>query len=255
MNENTKLEMKRRKIRKKKNFIILVFWVIIGIAAAEWIIPFFITQYYENFGYYEADSKDDNVIENDNIIKNVDLSQIKTIAEQSSNKLKRAAKNKKQPVHIYLHWSAGHYGQFFNSYHINIDYDGEIYVSTEDFSQLKKHTWRRNYGSVGVTMACAYKAAPDNLGNEPPTDAQIETMAQVVAVLAKVFNIPLNKAYIMTHAEAAAIDGYDLGSGDPDTRWDLLFLKNGDPAGSGGQKIRELAVFYQKSGKLNALFK
>ena len=25
---------------------------------------------------------------------------------------------------IYLHWTAGHYGQFFGDYHLNIDADG-----------------------------------------------------------------------------------------------------------------------------------
>ena len=29
---------------------------------------------------------------------------------------------------VYLHWTAGHYGQFWSDYHIQIDKDGGIYV-------------------------------------------------------------------------------------------------------------------------------
>lgn len=29
---------------------------------------------------------------------------------------------------LYLHWTAGHYGQFFADYHVQIDADGGIYV-------------------------------------------------------------------------------------------------------------------------------
>ncbi|MBF1696751.1 MAG: N-acetylmuramoyl-L-alanine amidase, partial [Selenomonas sp.] len=29
---------------------------------------------------------------------------------------------------LYLHWTAGHYGQFFADYHVQIDADGAIYV-------------------------------------------------------------------------------------------------------------------------------
>ena len=37
---------------------------------------------------------------------------------------------------IYVHWSAGRYHQFFDDYHINVDADGSIYVSTEDLTEL-----------------------------------------------------------------------------------------------------------------------
>lgn len=58
-------------------------------------------------------------------------------------------------------------------------------------------------------------------------------MAEVVAILASVLDIPIDKEHIMTHAEAADIDGYGYGSGDPETRWDLLVV---DDPGT-GQKI------------------
>ena len=28
--------------------------------------------------------------------------------------------------HIYLHWTAGHYGQAYDDYHLNIDRDGTV---------------------------------------------------------------------------------------------------------------------------------
>jgi hypothetical protein len=104
-------------------------------------------------------------------------------------------------------------------------------------------------------MACAHNATPENLGKEPPTDAQIEATAEVVAVLARVLNIPITQLRIMTHAEAAAIDGYALGSGSGQSKWDLSFLKQGDEPGSGGKKLRDMAIHYQKSGKIDWLFK
>ena len=42
--------------------------------------------------------------------------------------LTRAAARYGRSVKLYLHWSAGHYGQFFEDYHVQIDADGAVYV-------------------------------------------------------------------------------------------------------------------------------
>lgn len=143
---------------------------------------------------------------------------------------------------IYLHWTAGHYGQFFPDYHINIDADGAIFASTDDLEEKLSHTWHRNSGSIGVAMDCCYNGNGNDLGPEPPTNAQIDTLAAVVATLCAAIPLPIDAEHVMTHGEIATVDGYGPGSGDPETRWDLAILRNGDEWMSGGNQIREKAV-------------
>jgi hypothetical protein len=170
---------------------------------------------------------------------------------------------------IYLHWSAGHYGQFFDDYHINIDQDGSIYVSTNDFTEHKNHTYMRNTGGIGIGLACCAGATTSNFGAEPPTNTQIEVTAQVIAVLCSALELTPDIETVLTHAEAANnLDGLNLGyegngcpngiygpSPNPDgspggdcERWDLWILKVGDPPWSGGNTLRGKAIWYQQQG-------
>ncbi|MDR1702856.1 MAG: N-acetylmuramoyl-L-alanine amidase [Sporomusaceae bacterium] len=182
------------------------------------------------------------------------LKKIRTLAEQAKTALRSAAKENNRPVCIYLHWSAGHYGQFFDDYHIMVDYDGKIYAMTDDLAEVKSHTWRRNSGAIGVSLACAYNANTNNLGQEAPTAAHLDSLAQTVAVLAMALDLPITADTIMTHAEAAAKDGYGPGSGDPSTRWDLWFLRDGEAHGSGGDNLRQMISDYKNNGKLDWVF-
>lgn len=139
---------------------------------------------------------------------------------------------------IYLHWTGGHYGQFFPSYHINIDQDGSLHTDMTSLTDKKSHTWRRNSRAVGITLACAYGAWIHNdsyygYGEEPPTEQQIDMMAKVVAKLCVEIGLPLDCVY--THAEVANIDGYGIYDNDPDMRWDLWGL---------GDEIRARAEAY-----------
>lgn len=157
---------------------------------------------------------------------------------------------------IYLHWSAGRYGQIWEDYHINIDEDGSLYcIGDLDFDEKKSHTWKRNTGSIGISLCCAYNAQANNgydadYGDYPPTQAQIDMMAMVVATICKYGRINIDDA--LTHQEIATIDGYGPGSGDSETRWDLWFLPDSgerDKHGnmvmrSGGAVIRGKARFY-----------
>ena len=159
--------------------------------------------------------------------------------------------------HVYLHWTAGHYGQAYEDYHICIDEHGEIYIMCNSFEDLLAHTWKRNSYAVGVAMLCAVDAEARNgynawLGYEPPTTEQIETLAEVVAVLADEFDLPLDcDDYVMTHCEAAEKDDY--GPSTTCERWDLWYLP--DEYGSGGEMvlggdlIRGKAAFYQRKWK------
>ena len=148
--------------------------------------------------------------------------------------------------HIYLHWSAGHYnhmGPEEEHYHIAINGEGKIFVSTDDLTEKKPHTWQRNTGAVGVSMlGCFDAVAGGSLGSEPPTDAQIESMAQVIAVLAKGLDLTIDYDHVKTHAEAANEDDY--GPNQTWERWDLWYLHNGDELGSGGDILRGKANFY-----------
>ena len=54
---------------------------------------------------------------------------------------------------IYLHWTAGHYGQVFDDYHLCIDQDGTVYATCDDFCERKSHTWMRNGGTIGCLVS------------------------------------------------------------------------------------------------------
>ena len=158
---------------------------------------------------------------------------------------------------IYLHWSAGHYNSVFDDYHVNIKGDGELVV-TGEFTETKAHTWKRNTGSVGVSLCCAYNATSADLGEEPPTTEQIEKMAQVIAVIAKGLDIPIDKYHVLTHGEAADnLDGEykheNYGACTTVERWDLqylgtdespMYIKDYDDPRTGGNVLRGKANFY-----------
>jgi ribonuclease HI len=196
-------------------------------------------------------------------MRKVTLAELNQLALQAKNNLWDQAQSIDRDVKLYLHWSAGHYGQFFDEYHINIDQDGSIYVSTDNLAVVKSHTYKRNTGAIGIALACCYNATTNNLGPEPPTSAQIESMAQVVAVLSKALDLTIDSYRVMTHAEAAnnldglnpnyEDNGYPDGKYGPEfscERWDLWLLKTGDVPGSGGNIIRGKGIWYQQQGGL-----
>jgi len=194
-------------------------------------------------------------------MQKVTLAELKQFATNSRDALWQQAQSLDRDVKLYLHWSAGHYGQFFDDYHINIDQDGSIYVSTTDLSAHLSHTYMRNTGAVGIALACCAGANTNDLGAEPPTAAQIESMAQVVAVLCGALNLTCDANRVMTHGEAGNnLDGINPGyedNGYPDgkygpgfscERWDLYFLANGQAPWSGGDTLRGKANFYINKG-------
>ena len=163
---------------------------------------------------------------------------------------------------IYLHWTAGHYNQMFDDYHINITGDGDIFIAADDFSETLSHTWRRNTGSIGIALCCAVGATSYDLGDEPPTPKQVEIMAQVIAVVAKALWLTIDKFHVMTHGEAA--DNYDeewahtpYGPQSTCERWDLQYLGTSespsyttdytDPS-TGGNVLRGKANWYVSYG-------
>ncbi len=155
---------------------------------------------------------------------------------------------------LYLHWTAGHYGQAYDDYHINIDRDGTIYQTCTKLTEFKQHTYLRNTDTLGITLCCGYQASCQasgkvHLGGEPPTEQQIATLAQVIAILTYALGLPLAYDTVKTHAEIACEDGYGPGSGDPDMRWDLWYLPDSleeHRLRLGGVLLRERALQYRE---------
>ena len=190
---------------------------------------------------------------------------LRTMAREARNGIKT----------IYMHWTAGHYGQDYDDYHLCIDRDGTVYVNCKHFTEYKTHTWMRNHCAIGIALCCgvdarcwlpdgcegfevekAYEnchyAKPDcaliDYGPEPPTDIQIEVLADVVAILCEELELPITYETVQTHCEAAFEDDYGPGDGDPDMRWDLWFLPDVNLYGElapGGEMLRDKALFYQ----------
>lgn len=195
-------------------------------------------------------------------MRQITLADLRIMADESKDNLQNLADQMERPVRIYAHWTAGHYGQLFSDYHILIDKDGIIYTSVDDLSTKLSHTYRRNNGAVGLGLCCAYEAqSADDLGPEPPTDMQIEVLAQVISVLATCFAIAIDIQHVMTHAEAADnMDGDErwhdpYGPESTVERWDLWVVKAGEQPGSGGKVIRGKAIWYQNEGEHDLFIK
>ena len=158
---------------------------------------------------------------------------------------------------IYLHWTAGRYGQVYDDYHLNIDADGTVY-RTSSLSQYKSHTWRRNSGSIAVALCCGLGAQANHgydadLGQFAPTAVQTDKMAQTVALLVTALGLQLTIDTVMTHCEAALLDGYGPYSGDAETRWDLWYMRDSPGDGQmkpGGDILRGKARWYLEHSKI-----
>ncbi|MDP9018875.1 MAG: N-acetylmuramoyl-L-alanine amidase [Candidatus Eremiobacteraeota bacterium] len=138
---------------------------------------------------------------------------------------------------IYLHWSAGDYRDVFEAYHycVAIDDDGDIVVAnTHDLRENMRnvsldpeapyaaHTRGRNSFAAGISVMSMKDAQPHDFGAYPLTEALVDVLCIVAARLAAFYKIPIEPHTILTHAEAAVVDGY-FGSGEEE-RWDIARL-------------------------------
>lgn len=133
---------------------------------------------------------------------------------------------------IYCHWTGAPY-QLVEclAYHVVIDRGGYYHVIHEDFTECLAHTWHRNSRSIGVALACCRDAC---CYYDAPSGVE---------------ELGLSVSDIYTHAEMAAFDGYGIGSGDPDMRWDLLYVPDYGDGGRlvpGGELIRGKTKYYRK---------
>ena len=187
----------------------------------------------------------------------VTLEDLKGMIENAREAIWEQAKSQGRNPKVYLHWSAGRYDSVFDDYHINITGAGKIFVTTNDLSEIKSHTWRRNTGSIGISLCCAYNATSNDLGEYAPTAIQIETIAKVIDIVATGLWLTINKEHILTHGEAA--DNEDgiwchepYGPKNGCERWDLEFLETAespkydpwDEEHRGGSILRGKAIWY-----------
>ena len=200
-------------------------------------------------------------------MRKVTVDDVRGLAARAREDVWEAAGRYARDPKIYLHWTAGRYDQTFADYHINITGDGTIYASTENFADVLNHTWKRNSGSVGIALCCAYGATTNSLGDYPPTPKQIEVMAQVIAAVAGGLWLTIDKRRVMTHGEAAnnedglhphpAYAAWNDEEGAGDVRWDLEYLGTEespvynpeDEDRRGGAVLRGKANFYDAQAK------
>ena len=163
-------------------------------------------------------------------LRRVTCAELRLLAAACRPALVDAAAHCAREVKLYLHWTAGHYGQFFADYHVQIDADGGIYViGAGALDALLAATYLRNSGSISIALLGCVGAGTEDLGAEPPTAAQIEAMAMAVTALADGLWLTIDKERILTHGEAA--DNEDgirahapYGPRTTCERWDLEYL-------------------------------
>lgn len=138
---------------------------------------------------------------------------------------------------IYLHWSADDYVSVHSCYHYCVTLvAGEAIVrATHDLAANMRdltgaaaesyaaHTFGRNSYAAGLAVMAMRDARPDHFGPYPLTVAQIDAMCAVAAEIARAYDIPVDAGHVLTHAEAAIVDGY-FGTAE-DERWDIARLE------------------------------
>lgn len=201
-------------------------------------------------------------------MEQVTLKEVLEVANLSRDALFRDARQIGQTAPtVYLHWTAGHYFQLFDDYHVNIVGDGRIYMPPGDLATRRSHTWMRNIGGVAIALCGCFEANTNTLGDEKPTNLQIEAMAQVIATICDGLWLTINKENVLTHGEAAANeDGYNSHLkyaawcdeyGDGNVRWDLEYLGTDESpvynpwgySGRGGDILRGKANYYRELWK------
>ena len=134
---------------------------------------------------------------------------------------------------IIIHWTAGNYSvntDILNSYHYVINNIGKIIPcnhrpeDNEDCTDgnYAPHTGGGNTGSIGVAMCGMYVDENTNIKytKYPLTKIQCETTFQLVAELAKKYNIEITPETVLTH--------YEFGKKHPQTssagKIDIIYL-------------------------------
>ena len=195
-----------------------------------------------------------------NAMRRVTPAELEELAGEYRAALAEAAAEYVRETKVYLHWSAGHYGQFYSDYHV------QIYVIADgELDDVLAATWRRNTGSVSICMLGCYGATTNNLGQESPTPLQIDGMAQAIAALCNGLWLTIDKQRVLTHGEAADNEDdiephEEYGPRTTCERWDLEYLGTlespkfhpwSTDGGRGGDVLRGKANWYRQYWKDN----
>ena len=191
----------------------------------------------------------------------VTIDELRQMASDCRESIWARAKSMGREPKIYLHWTAGRYSQFWDDYHVQIDEDGKLYMPpyvTLDDDSLPA-TYYRNTGSVAITLLCCVGATSEDLGEMPPTKAQIESMAQAIVAIADGLWLTIDKDHVLTHGECADNeDGIypheEYGPKSTCERWDLEYLQTdespefnpwAEDGSRGGDVLRGKANYYR----------
>jgi hypothetical protein len=142
--------------------------------------------------------------------------------------------------HIYLHWEVTGYNACDSAYNatISLNKNGNLWDATINTDPrlnatspptegYAAHTYLRNSHAFGFAVAGMTNATPSDFGPNPITLHEVETFCACAAAVALKYGVDASSASsVMTHGEAAILDGYFLTdqTGDGITRWDLARL-------------------------------
>lgn len=139
------------------------------------------------------------------------------------------------------HWSVEEYGSCDGQYNIVIELENGQWVAkistsprlnavqVSSLHPYAAHTYQRNSHAVGIAVNGMIGATTSDFGSQPIQLHEIEVLCAANAAVAKKYGIDLGGSVngehtLMTHAEAAILDSYFPGDGDPQARWDLARL-------------------------------
>lgn len=143
---------------------------------------------------------------------------------------------------LHWHWTVGWHvpnATDLKAYHCLIPGEGRPRWPVEPMAS-RSHTLNANSGAIGMAL-CGMVGAnerPFKRGSEPITPAQVHSLAAESARLSRVFDIPVSRWSMLTHAEIQPTFGIVQR-----WKWDVTWLPGmeqpGDPI-TVGDRIREM---------------
>jgi hypothetical protein len=155
---------------------------------------------------------------------------------------------------LYLHWTVAPFGAKFSDYNGETDFENGDWTMTVTHDPRDNavgvnnnapaaHTWHRNTGAAGISIAGMDGANQHNFGPDAVSVTGLGHLCACAAAFAVRYDVDAlgtvahgsthvndsgtsisttGEHTILTHAEAAGYDGYLCGyTSDPDCRWDL----------------------------------
>lgn len=132
---------------------------------------------------------------------------------------------------LLVSWTGGTYDEVDTDYHLNIGPKGQVYKTCEYLYEPKHPTRADNSGIISIALDCGQNAKitgkikdQEDFGPYPPTEAQLQSLGLVLAVLCRMLDFPVDCGHVCTHWELASFNGYGPLSKDPHPRFDLIAL-------------------------------